>query len=375
MKILHFILGKANPDRPNGVNYVIHGLCKYLSLEGNQVKVIGVSKGNEKKYEIIKREHFDVDVYDKFFGECFDSLKKEAVKADIVHLHSVWQHYNIVFAKYLKSINKPYVVTIHSGLTEDRIKQSNYRIKQLYHILFQKKIFDNANGLHAITREEISDISKYTNNNNIFFVPNGIDLDYYTLENKIYDNEERKIKIGYLGRFGQEKNIKNLIIAISTLPNEYKEKIKCQLIGPIDKETKILIQLVSDLKLTAYIEFTGPLYNEEKYKKLNSLDFYVHPAYSDVVSIAVMEAMASGLPCLITRTSQVAYYYNSNSFIMVEPLFFEIKRGLIEMIDNRKNWDKMSESSLRLIKNELNWKSVSIQLLKQYENIIQLNNK
>ena len=138
MKILHFIMGKANPNRPNGVNYVIHGLCKYFSKQGHDVKVIGLSKGMKDKYELAERENFKVDVYNKFFGECFNTLKKEIEKCDIVHLHSVWQHQNIILGRYLKSINKPYVVTIHSGLTEDRIKQSNYYTKLLYHKLFQK---------------------------------------------------------------------------------------------------------------------------------------------------------------------------------------------------------------------------------------------
>lgn len=38
MKILHFILEKANQDRANGVNYVIHGLCKYSALAGHKVQ-------------------------------------------------------------------------------------------------------------------------------------------------------------------------------------------------------------------------------------------------------------------------------------------------------------------------------------------------
>ena len=141
MKILHFILGKANLDRSNGVNHVIHGLCKNIALTENEIKVIGLSKGMKESSKLIEREKFQVIVFNKFFGECFETLKRETVKVDIVHLHSVWNNYNILFARYLISINKPYVVTIHSGLTEDRIRQSRYWIKLLYHKFVQKYIF------------------------------------------------------------------------------------------------------------------------------------------------------------------------------------------------------------------------------------------
>jgi glycosyltransferase involved in cell wall biosynthesis len=239
----------------------------------------------------------------------------------------------------------------------------------VYHNFLQKRIFDNANGIHAITREEISDISRLTNNQNIYFVSNGIDLDNFNLaeKNKVFNE---KINIGYLGRFGVEKNVKSLILAISKLPINYRMKIKCQLIGPIDKEAEKLKKLVTKLQLDETIIFTGPLYKDEKIKKLATLDFYVHPAYSDVVSIAVMEALASGLPCLISRTSQVSYYYNSNAFLMTEPLVQEIKKGIIEMIQKKEEWEEMSSNSLSLVQNVFNWQSSVNALLKEYELIL-----
>ena len=373
MKILHFIMGKANPNRPNGVNYVIHGLCKYFSKQGHDVKVIGLSKGMKDKYELAKRENFKVDVYNKFFGECFNTLKKEIEKCDIVHLHSVWQHQNIILGRYLKSINKPYVVTIHSGLTEDRIKQSNYYTKLLYHKLFQKYIFDNASGIHAITREEISDISKYTVNKNIFFVPNGVDTQQYKLKEKSYEfdnNINKKYRFGYLGRFGEEKNIKNLILAINNLSGNIKKSIECVLIGPIDKDAKKLQELTKKLNLDEVVIFAGPLYNEEKLEKLESLDFYIHPAYSDVVSIAAMEAMACGLPLVITRTSQVSYYYNSGAFLMMEPNVNEIRKTILEMLENKSNWNEMSKSSIKNVEDFFNWDNVVKMMTKEYERIL-----
>ena len=370
MKILHFILGKANPNRANGVNHVIHGLCKYSVLAGHDVRVIGVSDGMREDYELVEREHFKVEVYNRFFGECFKELKKQAQEVDIVHLHGVWQHYNIILARYLKSINKPYVVSIHSGLTEDRIKQSRYWIKLLYHSLFQKKIFDGASGIHAITREEMTDIAKLTSNKNIFFVQNGIDLDNYTLEEKTYNKNSNSINFGYLGRFGKEKNIYSLIMAMSLLSSEQLKDLKCSLIGPIDEEGKRLQKLVTELNLDNQIEFTGGIYGEEKNLMLKGLDFYIHPAYSDVVSIAVMEAMASGLPCVITRTSQVSYYYNSDAFVMMEPLIKDIKRALINMIDEKENWNIMSKNSISLVNNIFNWNSAILLLLNEYKNIL-----
>ena len=75
MKILHFILGKANPDRANGVNQVIYGLAKYQRLAGHEVFVIGISKSMEKPYELIDREYFSVEAFKSFNKGGFSRVK------------------------------------------------------------------------------------------------------------------------------------------------------------------------------------------------------------------------------------------------------------------------------------------------------------
>jgi glycosyltransferase involved in cell wall biosynthesis len=369
MKILHFILGKANPNRTNGVNQVINGLAKYLSLAGNKIFVVGLSHTNSGGCEIFKRDGFEVEVYPSFFNQGFKRLKELAQEVNIVHLHGVWNNYNYIFAKYLQKHNIPYVVTVHAGLSEDRLKQSNYYFKKIYHVLFQKHLFNKASGIQALSYEETYEISKHTSNGNIFFVNNGIDL---MKNNYFYQMKNNsKIKIGYLGRISVEKNIENLILAIYKLPDNIKKQIELFLIGPKNKNTKILQGLVVKLKLQSNIFFTGALYGKDKDEKLKELDFYVHPALSDVISIAVMEIMSKGIPCVITRTSHVSYYDKYGAFIMVEPTASDIKRGIITMIENKNNWGFFSIQSRKLTEKIFNWKYVANKLLENYQHIVE----
>lgn len=370
MKVLHFFLGKANPDRANGVNQVINGYGKYLTKHGVSVTMIGLSKLGNKKLEIFQRDGFEVEVYDSFFGGCLQRLKEAAKEVDIVHLHSVWNHYNIVFARYLKKNNIPYVITAHAGLIESRLKQSNYVLKLLYHKLFQKAFFDKAKAIHAITKEEMTEISNYTDNKNIFYVPNGLDIDNFTFSPKKYSETKEKIEFGYLGRFGIEKNIDCLIDAIDMLTDEYKTKIKCYLIGPIDEDAKRLQTKIANLNLSETVIFTGALYGEEKYSFLQKLNSYIHPALSDVVSIALMEAFACGLPAIVSRTSHVSYFNCSNAFIMVEPIASDIKNGIETMINSQSMWEAMSSKSIQLIKENFEWNSNAKKMMDIYsENI------
>lgn len=371
MKIVHFILGRASQNTSNGVNKVIAGLAKYSIKNGHETHVVGLSSSQKENYVLVKRGGFEVESFNQFSKGAFNRIKELAKDCDIVHLHSVWNNYNLVVAAYLRKINKPYIITAHSGLTDDRLKQSRYWFKRCYHYLFQKKMFDRAAGVQALTREESTNLRKHTGNTNIFVVQNGQDLDGVTLKPKHYEAKSKAINIGFIGRLSIEKNIDGLISALALLPIAIKDDITLHLIGPDKVDKPRLMVAINDLGLENNIIFEGALYGQNKLDILSSLDFYIHPAFSDVVSIAVMEAMALGLPSVITRTSDMSYFYDSGAFIMVEPDPQDIARGIIEMINKRDEWSSMSQKAVNLVNEVFNWDIVVEKLLVEYKNCIE----
>jgi glycosyltransferase involved in cell wall biosynthesis len=370
MNILHFILGRASQNTSNGVNKVIAGLAKYSNKQGHKTYVIGLSGSQKELYALVERDGFEVESFNQFTKGAFKRIKQLVADCDIVHLHSVWNNYNLTVASYLRKINKPYVITAHSGLTDDRLKQSRYIFKMCYHYLFQKKMFDKAAGIQALTREESTNLRKHTINTNIFVVQNGQDLEGVTLVPRIYNNSQ-VINIGFIGRLSVEKNIDGLISAIALLPDIIRENIILHLIGPDKVDKPRLMKVISELGVKKQIVFEGALYENDKQNALSNLDFYVHPAFSDVVSIAVMEAMSLGLPSVITRTSDMSYFYNSGAFIMVEPDPKDIARGIIEMVNKREEWSGMSQQAINLVNKVFNWDVVVEKLLVEYKSCIE----
>lgn len=358
MKVVHVVQGKVNPNRSNGVNSVIYGLTNSMK-NLIDVEVIGISNGVEPNTVIIRGE---VKVVLFPNNKAALHYLKSINNIDLVHLHSVWQWTNVVVSNYLLKVNIPYVLTIHSGLSEDRIRQSKYYFKLIFQYFFQRKIMDSAKIIQALTREEILEISRFTKNKSIHYVSNGVSS---KLINNEYKLGSENIRIGYLGRFGVEKNIESLIKAISVLDN--KINLILELIGPLDEEYNNLHALVKKLKLEKIVKFIGPLYGEEKYLKMQEWNGYVHVAKSDVVSIALMEAFALGLPSIVTRTSQVSYFYKSGAFIMVEPVEKDISRGIEEFLSSEAEWLNMSRSAKNLIKNTFNWDNVALEMKKMYQ--------
>lgn len=369
MKILHFILGKANPDRANGVNQVIYGLAKYQRLAGHEVFVVGISKSLKKTYELIDRVYFQVEAYKSFNKGGFARVKSICKEIDIVHLHGVWNYMNIKVGRYLNTISKPYVITAHCGYALDRLKQSNYLLKMIYHYLWQKKIYEKASGIHALTREESTDIFRFCSNQNIFVVPNGVDPDIYDKYHYVIHKDRKTIKFGYLGRLSTEKNIDNLIKSVSLLPKEVKERIELCLIGPSNGSAAKLKHFAKELQVEENVTFVGEKYGEDKVQALLDLDFYIHPAYSDVVGISVMEALALGIPTIVTRTSHMSYFNNSDAFIMVEPTAFDLSRGIRTAISRLDDRERLSVNAKKLYLKQFNWKVAVDLLIREYHKV------
>lgn len=368
MKILHVIEGKANPNRANGVNQVIYGLAKYQSRAGHKVRVFGMSKGLKETHEVVDWDGFSVDVYKELNFDSWIALKQMIAETDVVHLHSVWKNYNVRIGKYLKSIDKPYIITAHCGLSEDRIRQSNYLVKMVYHKLFQKELFDNASAVHALTREESTDILKYCDNR-ICVVNNGVDFETYS-KYKYAVKQRDKIVLGYLGRLSVEKNLDNLIRSITLLPDNIKKHVELRIIGPENADSHIFKDIVAESHLEDSVKFMGGKYGEDKIKELLDVDAYIHPAYSDVVGISVMEALALGIPTIVTRTSHMSYFNTSHAFIMIEPTAMDMARGIEEFANCPEKWSVMSDNAKKLAATTFNWEVVVAKILDVYKSVI-----
>ena len=65
MKIIHLVLGKANPDRMNGVNKVAHNLAAFQFRRGHDVEIWGITptpedvpRDREYPIRLFKRARF-----------------------------------------------------------------------------------------------------------------------------------------------------------------------------------------------------------------------------------------------------------------------------------------------------------------------------
>jgi len=360
MKILHFIIGKGNKQRSNGVNQVIGGICKYSIKNEINIRVIGYASNAKEQGEIEYQDGFKVTVFSYLNKKLINKLIEDMKWCDCIHMHGIYNTHNIavgILARYMKI---PYIITPHNGFAPNL---SNLK-KKVFDFFVQKKHIEKATAVHVITLEESTEILKKIKPKKFILAHNGIDLeDFPVNDDEINTKINQRLKIGYLGRISKEKNLVNVVKSINELLQSGIE-IDFYVAGPKSNYLKEVLSLNSSIK------WVGPLYKSEKIDFIKSLDLFIHPSKADVFSITAIEVLALGTTLLITRTAKASYFYNSKSFFMCEPSVFGIKKGILQAIKGRKNWNCMSKNGKQLVKKTLNWNVICKQLIKDYKEIL-----
>lgn len=140
---------------------------------------------------------------------------------------------------------------------------------------------------------------------NVHFIHNAVDLDVYRYseENRIHvRNEfniaESQLVVGHIGRFNQQKNHKFLIEVFAELLKKVPNAV-LMLVGKGEKRAEIE-QQITELGIEKSVIFTGV--RSDVPALLSAMDVFVFPSFYEGMPNTVIEAQATGLPCVIADT-------------------------------------------------------------------------
>jgi phosphatidylinositol alpha 1,6-mannosyltransferase len=105
---------------------------------------------------------------------------------------------------------------------------------------------------------------------------------------------EDKIVFIFVGRLALEKNLSALTTAFATLKAKYAN-IAMLMVGEGPERESIEKQNLPDLI------FTGALFGDDLRRAYASADIFVYPSIVDAGPMAILEAMASGLPAVVFK--------------------------------------------------------------------------
>ncbi len=376
MKIIHLVHGKANPNEHNGISRVVYFLNKYEKIKGHDSQIWAIVDGVTSHFSHPRDRHVTIECYPRVWlpwgrHEIIDALLAQKDSIDLVHFHLIWFYDKNIIAKALKRAGIPFIITTHGTYS----KPHAYTGKRLLaKWLFELAYLKTATEIHAITREEGSGLQQYGYTGPSFIAYNGVALEEIPAKrstsfyaDKPYANKQKLVWVGVLR---EDKNLRSLIKAVGLLPSSRRERFTCILIGPdYQHNAATYMELCDTHGCRENFDYIGPLYGQEKYDAIESADAYVMPSFSEVFSLAMLDALACGKPCLATSGCGYNYFIQDDFFIRCEPYPHDIARGLEELFGREADWPAMGKNGRRMVEEHFNWPAITDVMLDNYKRI------
>ncbi len=291
------------------------------------------------------------------------TLNNEENPYELIHGHDWITSNASVNAK--KKTSLPYIMTVHS--TEyDRTSNSPWQ----WILDIEKQGIYNANGIIAVsklTKKEI--LEKYKTKAKIKVIYNGIEQDLFKEDAKkeILGFDGDKKVVLYNGRLSIMKGPEFFLKAAKKVIQK-NEKVYFIISGTGDMLEK-LIEMSYDLGIADHVRFLGFTPPEKIPLLYAASDVYVLPSVVEPFGITVLEAIASNIPVIASKTSGVCEVVKN--CLKVD---FWDENEMAKQILTVLNYPSLKEDLKENMKKdlqELSWKSVAEKTLNFYKEVIE----
>lgn len=246
----------------------------------------------------------------------------------------------IVFGWFPKAMVQMIKAGYQKGLPvwvrgDSNLQMKEPKFKTALKTVYFKWLFKKISGFLYVGELNKNLYEKYgVSSNSLVFAPHSVDTNRFTNEFKQHKKKENeKFTIGFVGKFIEKKNPKELIYAVSVLPNRERLKIVWIGDGPLRRE---IVKLCKIHKISYQI--TGFLNQRELVEKgYSNLDLMVLPSkFNETWGLVVNELYCGNIPVitsdkvgcsidLIAPVSQKLIYASGNPDLLAKSITFAVR--------------------------------------------------
>ena len=221
--------------------------------------------------------------------------------------------------------------------------------------------------------------STYTMNmlKDLFGIDNPISLFY---ENGILNefigtprkSTGEKLQLLFVGRLVPYKGADMAIEAINRLDDRVRNRVHFTIVGD-GSEKENLEKQTRNLELEQTITFTGWVDQDETARYYKKSDVFCFPSVREFGGAVALEAMASGLPCIVADHAGLSEYVTEETGFKIRPvsreyLIDELAQKILVLFENRELIHQMSVKAIERVK-EFEWGAKADRMIEIYEDM------
>ncbi|MGA7923207.1 MAG: glycosyltransferase family 4 protein [Thermoplasmata archaeon] len=358
-----------------GVESHVRALAREFARQGHEVTIVTSrydptlpTEASFEGYRILRSRTWGV-----VFNTPIDVGTRRIVRrvdADVVHLHYPPPLSSYIAVGGLTSRHVPVCLTYHCDLY---LPVPGGRVlTALYENLFLRRTLAGVDRVIVHTRSYAT-TSAVLRGRNIAIIPSSVDVQRFRPD---VDGREIRHRLGFddkrvlafTGRLVPHKGVDSLLRAMVGLPPD----VALLVIGRGSRLPE-LRALARRLNLLGRVQFASDVSDDELPAYLRAADIFVFPSQNRLegFGLAVVEAMAAGLPVVITDMPGVREVIEPGvEGVLVEPLIAsDLTDRVRELLDDPERRRKMGERARQRAEERYALATVARSLLNLYEDL------
>lgn len=381
MKILHVL---ASSDRADGgAVQAVMDMAPFQVKKGAEVTIFAPgADGVEMCY--ITETGVNLKIFPKtrmskyWFGfslPLMRALFREVPQFDMVHTHGTWYFPQFIAYWAAKKAQTPLIASTHGELSDVRLRYRAFK-KKIYSAVIQKKILREAAAVHALSPKEAEDIMNYAPANKLVIIPNGVDSDCFEQVSAQVSSGEQyaglndKKIILFLGRIEEGKGL-DLLARSAGILHRKRDDMHLLIAGPDNwGYGSVVRQILQEEGVLSRVTFTGLLTGQKKLEALGHADMFVLPSKSEGFSIALLEAMACGLPVIISRQCNFPEVEEKGCGIVIDTDAGELSEAISVLLDDPGLSKEMGARGKQLVRESYTLGTIADEMINAYKEVI-----
>lgn len=385
MRILH-VIPSVSPLR-GGPSFVIRSITQGLVQRGHDIHVAttddhgphgrsglrGAHNENGVTYHYFRR---DVSTYT--ISVSFAKwLWNRAPTFDLLHIHALYSFPSDIAAAVALKRSVPYIIRPLGILSHWGMENRRPLLKTLMYRAFLRTLLSNANALHCTSKQELREAESTTGTTiRGVVIPNPVDIPSLPAATPLGLFRRSLPELGtrpfllFLSRVDRKKGLELLINALALVRRSIPQLM---LVIAGDGELSYLSELkvlVESLHLQDHILWTGFLEGERKNAAFIEASAFVLSSHSENFGVAPVEAMALGVPIIITDAVGIHEDVTSHSAgIVVERRVEPLAGAITQLMQDSPLRSRLTANAREMVRDRYSVEAVCDSLDKLYKSV------
>jgi len=252
-------------------------------------------------------------------------LARHVTDYDLIHIHALFSFTSIDAARTARSRRVPYIIRPLGLLNRWGMDNRRPRLKAISFRFIERPLLRHAAAIHYTSHAEQAEAELAGAAGPPLIVPLGIDLDTFRNLPKSerfldrFPQARGRMIVLFLSRLDAKKGLDLLLPAFASVREAVPEALLV-IAGEGDEPyvTSLRAQ-ATRLGIERDVVWTGYLSGGDKLSAFNAATVFVLSSYSENFGIALVEALAAGLPCVTTDGVAVSEHVRKYDAGLVVP--------------------------------------------------------